>query len=710
MQTKKLEQKIISILRDNQVPLQLNKISKLIGISSQSKEYSILKQALDNLCQERIILKSSRRKFALAQFINDSLVTGSLKISQGRGIVYSKELKVPITIKRKNLLTAFEGDRVLVKLLGQKKNGKQFGEIIEIVQRGNHFVVGTIEIDANLYFFVPDDDRYYVDFLIPPKRLNQAQPGDKVRVKLINWDDPHKSPIGEVVEILGVAGDITSESEKIIIEFKLPKSFPKDVVEETNEIPEAIPKSEIRRRLDLRKKLIITIDPEDAKDFDDAISLENLPNGNFLLGVHIADVSYYVPEKSAIDREAFQRGTSVYLVEQVIPMLPEKLSNELCSLKPNRVRLAFSVLMEFNNNYNLINYEIAESVIRSKKRLTYEEVFEFLKSGRSPRNEIEDLLLRLNNFTQALREKRFKKGGINFETAEVKFVLDENRNPIRSYLKESNSATQLIEECMLVANKTVAEHIQKISRSSFKKVTIPFIYRIHDEPEAEKIKSVFNFFKFLGVDSKNLLSSRSINNFLKNFEGKPEKPIIHQILIRAMQKAAYSTKKVGHYGLGFRYYTHFTSPIRRYPDLVVHRLLKLYSSGDFTKINFNRLERFLDLAAQQSTDREIVAMESERESVKLIQTIFASKYVGKSFTGTISGVTQFGFFVFLDEICAEGMVSVRDLIDDYYIFEEESLRLVGRRKHRIFRFGDRVRVRIVDTNIERRKIVLKVVD
>lgn len=710
MQLKKIEQKIVSILRDSSNPLELNKISKLIGIPAQSKNYRFLKKALDNLCQENIVYKSSRRRYSLQSFIIESLVTGTLKIQHGRGVVYDKEKKSPIIIKRKNLHTAFEGDRVLVKLLGTKKNGRQYGEIIDIIYRAEHLVVGTIEFDASLYFFVPDDERYYVDFLIPPNKIGKARHRDKVRVRLLSWEDHHKSPIGEVIEILGTAGNLRFETDRIFYEFGLPKTFPNEVIEEANSIPETIPQSEFRRRLDLRKKLIITIDPPDAKDFDDAVSLETLPNGNTLLGVHIADVSYYVSEKCAIDKEAYRRGTSIYLVDQVIPMLPEKLSNNLCSLKPNRNRLAYSVLMEFDNNLNLAKYQIVETIIRSKKRLNYDEVYEFLKSGRKPNNEIEDLLHRLNVFTQKLREKRFRKGGINFETFEVKFVLDENRNPIGSFLKESNLATQLIEECMLVANKTVAEHIQLLSKTKFKKGSLPFIYRVHEEPEPEKIRSVLSFFKLLGVEGKNLTSSRAINNFLKKFDGRPEKPIVHQMLIRAMQKAIYSPENIGHYGLGFRFYSHFTSPIRRYPDLVAHRLLKLYQSNDFDKTDIQKIERFTDFASQQSTDREIIAMEAERESIKLMQTIFATKNIGQSFYGTISGVTQYGFYVFLNELLAEGMVSVKDLIDDYYIFDDKALRLVGRRKHREFRFGDRVHVRIVDTNIERRRITLKVID
>ncbi|MGQ9818928.1 MAG: ribonuclease R [Candidatus Kapaibacteriales bacterium] len=710
MQIKKIEQKIISILRDSSRPLQLNRISKLIGISAQSRNYGFLKKALENLCQEKIVVKSSRRRYSLQSFINESIVTGTLKIYHGRGLVYNKEKKFPITIKRKNLHTAFEGDKVLVKLLGTKKNGRQYGEIIDVIHRAEHLVVGTIEFDANLYFFVPDDERYYVDFLIPPNKIHQAGHNDKVRVRLLSWEDPHKSPIGEVVEVLGTTGNLSFETDKIFYDFGLPKTFPTDVINEVSSIPETIPRSEIRRRLDLRKKLIITIDPADAKDFDDAVSLETLPNGNELLGVHIADVSYYVSERCAVDQEAFRRGTSIYLVDQVIPMLPEKLSSDLCSLKPNRNRLAFSVLIEFDKNLNIVNYQILETIIRSKKRLNYDEVYDFLKSGRKPNSEIEDLLYRLNVFTQRLREKRFKKGGINFETFEVKFVLDENRNPIDSFLKESNLATQLIEECMLVANKTVAEHIQKLSKTRFKKGLLPFIYRVHEEPEPEKINSVLSFLKYLGVEAKNLTSSRSINNFLNKFDGKPEKPIVHQMLIRAMQKAIYSNENFGHFGLGFRYYTHFTSPIRRYPDLIVHRLLKLYQSNNLDKINVRQIEQFVDIASHQSTDREIVAMEAERESIKLMQTIYATKHIGKSFYGTISGVTNYGFYVFLNDLKAEGMVSVKDLIDDYYIFDEQSLRLVGRRKNRVFKFGDRVYVRIVDTNIERRKITLKVID
>lgn len=710
MDISKIEQKIISILRDSGRPMRLQELSRRLDIPPKTELYKKLLKAIDNLLSSNIILRSTRRKYRLQEYLTDTLITGIIRIEHGRGILQSSEFKKPVTIKRKNLYTALDGDKVLVKLLGVKNNDRQYGEVIEIVSRAEHKIIGTIEHDAGLFFLVPSDEKYYIDFVVPERNLKHAQHGDRVLARLVEWNDPNKSPVAKVIQILGRSGDIATESERIIYEFKLPKEFPESVEREAAEIPARIPQSEIRRRLDLRNKLTITIDPIDAKDFDDAVSLEVLPNGNYLLGVHIADVSYYVREKSEIDREAFRRGTSVYLVDQVIPMLPERLSNDLCSLRPNRVRLTYSVLMEFDNKLNLVRYEIAESVIKSRKRLNYDEVYEFLKSGREPKNEIEKLLVELNNFAQRLREKRFSQGGINFETVEVRFVLDEDKNPISAYLKESNIATQLIEECMLAANKTVAEHIQKLMAKHKLKTELPFVYRIHEQPELEKIKGVVNFFKMMSINAKNLTSAKAINKFLKQFEGRPEKPIVHQLLIRAMQKAIYSPDNIGHYGLGFKYYTHFTSPIRRYPDLVVHRLLKIYNKGIPNENELHRLSRIVDIASDQSSEREIVAMEAERESVRLMLTILASENVGKEFTGTISGVTNFGLFVVLDTIYTEGLIPIRDLLDDYYIYDERNIRLIGKRKGKIYKFGDRVATRIVEVDVEKRKVWLKLVE
>lgn len=710
MQIHKIEQKIISILRDSGKPMRLQEISRRINILPKTKEYSNLLKAIENLLASKIIIKSTRRRYHLQEYLRDALVTGRLKIEHGKGLVFSDEFDKPITIKRKNLFTAFNGDRVLVKLLGTKNKGNQYGEIIEIVERAEHKFIGTIEYDAGFYFIVPSDEKYYVDFVVPPRKLKKAKHGAKVVARLVEWESPSKSPIAEVVQILGLAGDLATEAEKIVFEFNLPTEFPEKVEQEAASITGKIAPSEIRRRRDFRDKLIFTIDPVDAKDFDDAVSLEQMPNGNYLLGVHIADVSYYVQPKSELDKEAFRRGTSVYLVDQVIPMLPEKLSNDLCSLKPNRVRLTYSVLMEFDSQLNRVRYEIVESVIKSKKRLNYDWVYEFLKSGREPQDEIEKKLQEMNEFAQKLRKKRFSEGGIEFDTVEVRFVLDEQKNPISAYLKESTIATQLIEEFMLAANRTVAEHIEFLKRKHKLKVELPFVYRIHEEPNSEKIKGVVSFFKMLSIEAKNLTSAKAINKFLKQFEGRPEKPIVHQLLIRAMQKAIYSSDNIGHYGLGFRYYTHFTSPIRRYPDLVVHRLLKLYSNGIPDENELNRLNKIVDIASDQSSEREIVAMEAERESVKLMLTILASDNIGKEFTGTISGVTNFGLFVVLDSIYTEGLIPVRDLLDDYYIYDERNIRLVGKRKGKIYKFGDRVATRIVEVDIDKRKVWLKLVE
>ncbi len=753
MSKSELVEEILKLFRREDKPLQLNQISKQLGIKSDTNRYQILKLALTELCRQDILNKSNRRRYSLNNAFGINTYQGIIEIKDDRGIVIllegldingnekkdkKKSKSQKIYIKRKDLFTALDGDTVLVRIFAKRDNKKQFGEVSEIIKRKDRKITGTIEFDGTFYFLIPDEDIYYVDFLVPPTMLNGAKNGDKVAAKFLKWENPQKSPLAQITEILGQAGDPKTEYLSILKEFSLPESFSDKALSEARDICNQFEKQKkqqelirfddlsgtwndiINKRIDLRDKLIITIDPADAKDFDDALSLDFLDNGNYLLGVHIADVSHFIQPDSELDKEAFKRGNSCYLVDRVVPMLPEEISGDICSLRPNKIRFTFSIFMEISSTGTLKNYFFSESIIKSKHRLSYDEVQEIIKKyyenkqlnkkineTTSKKAELNNLIIKLHKLASILRKRRFSKGGINFDTIEVKFVLDENNKPVQAKLNASNESTQLVEECMLLANKTVAEHIKVLSRRNSLKSKLPFLFRIHDEPNEEKLKSVFDFIRlFIHNGSPMNGSSKAINDFLQKFEGTHEKPIVHQMLIRSMPKAEYSNINIGHYGLGFREYSHFTSPIRRYPDLIVHRLLKSYIKGEFDRRGLLKLERHIEEIAEQCSLTEKNAMEAERASVKIAQSVLASEYVGKEFLGTISGVTNFGLFVLLDNLFAEGLVHIRDLYDDYYVFDEKNFSLIGKRRNKTFRFGDRVKVKITKVNVDKRKIDL----
>lgn len=733
MRKQEITNLILSHFAEDDQPVQLNEISKKLQFKSDSKDYFLMKEVLADLCEQKILQKSSRRKYTLQTTENLSAFQGEIRIKDDRGVIHfnfnqpvsSKGKKVlfqqralKVVIKRKNLHTSLDGDIVNVKLHAEKKGKKPSGEVVEIIKRKERNISGKIEFDGTFYFLIPDDENYYVDFLIPPQKLLGAGEGDKVVCRFIQWDDPLKSPLAEVVEILGKANKPGVGLKSVMAEYSLPQEFSSEVLGEANIVYNQFVKNKIpdlKNRLDLREETIVTIDPYDAKDFDDALSLKMLDNGNYYLGVHIADVSHYVQIGTATDKEAYKRATSVYLVDRVVPMLPEIISNEVCSLKPRTVRLAFSVFMELSNDGIVKDYKIRQSVIKSKKRYNYDEVLVLIdqfKEGKKPKSNTDKLINELYDLSVILRKKRFEKGGIDFETVEVKFELDEDKNPIRTVLKQTTAATALVEECMLIANKTVTEHIYKLSKLQKRKEVLPFLYRVHDTPDQEKMKSTFRFLRILTKEKMpDNLDSKTINDFLHSFKERPEKAIVHQMIVRSMPKAMYTNENTGHYGLGFQKYTHFTSPIRRYPDLVVHRLLKMYEEDDSMPADKARkLESSLAATGDHSTDRERVAMEAERASIKYTQTMLASKLVGKILSGTISGVTNFGIFVTMDEIYAEGLVHIRDLVDDYYIYDEQNFRLVGKVKKKIFQFGDRISVQILKANQEKRKIELKYID
>jgi len=711
MNQKMLIDNLLNLFQGETNTLRLNEIAKGLYIASDSPEYEILKSILAELCTQGILAKSSRRRYSLNFSENVSTNEGIIHIKGGQGFVeMNHDTSLKVRIKRRYLNTALDGDTVIIRFLHTKKNRKPRGEVIKILERNDIEIPGKIEFYDNIHFFIPEDEKYYVDFIINEKKLNGAKDGDKVKVKLLHWDNPMKSPQGEVVKVVSspsTVGEVAAEFDSIVDEFNLPTEFPEKVLKQIASITKPDLKSILKNRLDLRNETIITIDPVDAKDFDDALSLRFLENGNRMLGVHIADVSYYVPEKTVIDMEALSRGNSVYLVDRVIPMLPEELSNELCSLKPKRIRLTYSVFMEISPNGVVMDYSISESIIKSSRRFAYEEVQKIIEDGKG---ELDDLILPLHKLAVQLRENRFALGGVDFESIEVKFELDENKNPVKAEPRKSTTATQLVEECMLLANKTVAIHVKKLSKKYKLLDVLPFLYRIHDEPNPEKLSENLDFLKTLGIkfNLKNK-SSKEINRVVKLFADKPEKYIVHQILLRSMAKAEYSSKNIGHYGLGFLDYAHFTSPIRRFPDLIVHRLLKEYSKQKPKSEKIAYYSSVLENIGQHCTDTEREAMEAERACSRLAQTFMARKYLGKELLGTISGITNFGLFVLMEDFWGEGLIHIRDLRDDYYYYDEQNHKLTGKRNKKTFKLGDKIKVRVIHVNIEARKIELEMV-
>lgn len=608
-----------------------------------------------------------------------------------------------IFIAERNSLRAMNGDKVLVLVYAKRKNRETEGEVIEILEKNEQVFIGTLDVQKHFAFLLTDNKVLANDIFIPKDKLKGGKHGDKAVVRITDWPERARNPYGEVVDILGAAGENNTEINAIMAEYGLPYKYPENVEKAANKISEEIPQEEIRNREDFRDATTFTIDPKDAKDFDDALSIRRLGNGTWEIGVHIADVTYYVKPNTVIEKEAEKRATSVYLVDRVVPMLPERLCNFICSLRPDEDKLAFSCIFEMNDKAEVLRSRIARTVIRSNRRYAYEDAQAIIETGEG---DYKEEILKLNDLAQQLRANRFAGGSIDFDRHEVKFEIDETGRPLGVYFKVSKEANKLIEEFMLLANRTVAETIGKIKGKKPK----AFVYRVHEQPDPDKLNTLSEFITRFGyklkTTGKNTELSKGINTLLRQVKNKPEENLIETITLRSMAKAVYTTENVGHYGLAFDYYTHFTSPIRRYPDMMVHRLLEKYLFQNGKSVNLEKLEE----ECKHSSEMEQLAANAERASIKYKQVEYMSERLGQEYDGVISGVTEWGLYVEINENKCEGLVPIRDLEDDYYEFDEKNFCLIGHRKKRIYRLGDPIRIQIARANLEKKQLDFALVE
>lgn len=677
-----------------------------IGVADKSGKTRV-KDILFKLASQKKIVEEKRGKFKLnpsqaGKEGSKLIMTGIVDMKgTGKAYIITDDLGEDIFIASNNTSVALDGDKVKVRLFPKRKGRKTEGQIIEVLERSRVQFAGIVEISTKYAFVLPDDNNVPVDFFIPESKLKNAKNGEKVVVRITDWPPHSKNPFGEIIKVLGKPGEHEVEMQSILADSGFPVQFPAQVETEARKIDSGITPEEISRRRDYRQVFTCTVDPEDAKDFDDALSLKKLPNGNWEVGVHIADVSFYVKPGSALDNEAYERATSVYMVDRVIPMLPEHLSNDICSLKPHTDKLCYAAIFELDEQAKVLNEWFGHTVICSNRRYNYDEVQAVIEGGS---DEFQQEILVLHNLALKIREDRFKRGAIAFSSQEVKFKLDENGKPIETYIKETKDSNRLIEDFMLLANRKVAE---RIGRKHGKQNPNTFVYRIHDMPNPEKLQTFAEFVKKLGYTiqtaSQNTISS-SLNKLFEQIKGKGEENMIEAIAIRTMAKAEYSTQNIGHYGLAFTYYTHFTSPIRRYPDLMVHRLLDRYLKGG-ASVNPAEYEVY----CKQCSEKERKAMQAERASVKYKQAEYLLDKIGMEFNGVISGVSKWGIYVELEGNKCEGMVSLRYLDDDFYYLDEDNYKVEGAQFGKEYKLGDQVRIQVIKIDLAKKQMDFKMV-
>ncbi|WEK20828.1 MAG: ribonuclease R [Candidatus Pedobacter colombiensis] len=695
-----LELVLIQLISDvleksNNEALNYKQISAKLNITDAASRDTIL-DVLKEQSRKGVFLEPEKGKFKLKDLKTFLIGKVDMTADGSAFVIPDDEFEKDIFVSARKLHNALHGDRVKVYIYAKKSGRKNEGEVVEIIARAKTDFIGVIRI-SDRYAFVNIDDRKMLhDIFVPLSDINGAKNGQKVQVSITEWPEGAKNPIGRIMNILGEQGENNTEMNAILAQYGFPLSFPAEVENEANSIPEQINTTELKDRRDFRNTVTFTIDPADAKDFDDAISFKTLENGNYEIGVHIADVSHYVQPNSYLDKEAYSRATSVYLVDRVIPMLPERLSNGVCSLRPNEDKLCFAAVFELDEKANIITEWFGRTVIHSDRRFSYEEAQEVIENKAG---DYAAEILKLNELAYILREKKFKNGAISFESTEVKFKLDEHGKPIGVYVKERKDAHKLIEDFMLLANKKVAEFIAKKGKGKQK---YTFVYRSHDSPNLENLSSFALFAARFGYKI-NMKSdkeiAKSLNYLMEDVEGKKEQNVLTQLAIRSMAKAIYTTKKTSHYGLAFDHYTHFTSPIRRYPDVMVHRLLAAYLNNEKSAN-----EEEYEIAASHSSAMEKRAADAERASIKYKQAEYLEENVGNIFAGIISGVTEWGMYVELTENKCEGMIRLRDITDDFYVLDEKNYCIVGQRKHKKYQLGDEVMVKVKKVDLSKRQI------
>ena len=677
-------------------------MSKAVGISDPAGR-QLVQEAIHTLLKSKEIIEVKKGKYKLnpkllSHFQNPkAYVTGFVDMKKtGKAYVITKELEEDIFIASNNTNQALNGDEVKVLLFPQRSGKKTEGQITEIISRNKIRFVGKIDLSENFAFFIPDSQNMPVDIFIPLVNINGAKNGEKVIAEITDWPKSSKNPFGKIVEVLGMPGVHQVEMHSILAEYDFPLCFTASVEAEAKKIPDEISAEEISKRRDFRNIITFTRDPVDAKDFDDALSIKKLPNNNWEVGVHIADVSHYVKPNSMLDEEAYERGTSVYLVDRVIPMLPEHLSNGVCSLMEKTDKLCFSAVFELDNDAKIITEWFGKTIIHSNKRFSYEEVQQIIESKCG---EFVDEILTLDDLAKKLQKARFANGSIAFKSTEVKFRLDENSAPIGVYVKEQKDSNKLVEDFMLLANRRVAEFVNHKKDKNSEKT---FVYRIHANPNQDKLEKFIQFVGKLGYKMKTgnrVNLANSFNTLLSEISGKPEEYMITELSIRTMEKARYSTKNIGHYGLAFDNYTHFTSPIRRYPDLMVHRLLENYLHNGASA---NRVE--YEEKCEHCSEQEYKAAKAERESIKYKQVEFLVNKIGMRFDGIISGVSKWGIFVKLTENMCEGLVSLKDMDDDFYYLDEDNHCVVGHHYGNIYRLGDPVKIIVKKADLSKKEL------